>query len=63
MHFYFFGELLLITVFTFNLRVLYEVKYKVHFSKIVCVMFHFWFHLVFIKAYIFLQEKAWPLWI
>ena len=45
--------------FTFNLRFLYELKHKVRFSKTVCGNFHFQFFLVFIKVYIFVQEKTW----
>ena len=47
--------------FTFKLRFLYELKYKVHLSKVVCGIFHFRFRLVFIKVYIFIQQKAWIL--
>ena len=39
--------------FTFNLRFLYELKHKVRLSKTVCGIFHFRFHFVFIKVYIF----------
>ena len=44
--------------FTFNLRFLYELKYKVRLSKTVCGIFHFRFHFVFIKVYIFVQQNA-----
>ena len=47
--------------FTFNLRFLYELKYKVCLSKTVCGIFHFRFRFVFIKVYIFLQQNAWNL--
>ena len=43
--------------FTFNSQFLYQLKHKVHLSKIVCGIFHFWFWLVFIKVYIFVQQK------
>ena len=52
--------------FTFNflnLRFLYELKHKVLFSKTVCLIFYFWFPLVFIKVYIFVQQNAWTLWL
>ena len=38
--------------FTFNMRFLYELKYKVRLSKTVCGIFHFRFRFVFIKVYI-----------
>ena len=47
--------------FTFNSRFLYEPKQKVHLSKRVCGIFRFQFRLVFIKAYIFHQQKPWTL--
>ena len=47
--------------FTFNSRFLYELKHKVHHSESVCGIFHFRFRLVFIKVYIFVQQKAWTL--
>ena len=31
----------------------------VYLSTTVCVIFHFQFHLVSIKLYIFVQQKAW----
>ena len=37
--------------FIFNLRLLYELKYKARFSKTVCEIFHFQFCFVFIKVY------------
>ena len=39
----------------FNLRFLYDLKYKVCLSKTVCGILHFRFHSVFIKAYVFVQ--------
>ena len=45
--------------FTFNLRFLYELKRKVRLSKTVCGFFHFRFHFIFIKVYIFVQQNAW----
>ena len=47
--------------FTLNSRALYELKRKVCPSKSVCGIFHFWFRLSFIKAYIFVQQKEWTL--
>ena len=47
--------------FTFNLRLLYEVKHKVRFSKTVYGIFHFQPRLIFIKVYIFFQQNAWTL--
>ena len=47
--------------FTFNLRVLYELKHKVRLSKTVCGILHFRFCSVFIKVYIFVQQNAWTL--
>ena len=44
--------------FTFNSRFLYELKHMVHLSKTMCGIFHFRFRLVFIKLYIFVQQKA-----
>ena len=45
---------------TFNSQFLYDLKHMIHLSKTVCGIFHFRF-LVFIKVYIFVQEKAWTL--
>ena len=42
--------------FTFNFRFLYELKQKVHLSKTVCEIFHFWFCLGLLK-FIFLLNK------
>ena len=47
--------------FTFNLRFLYELKNKVRLCKIVCGIFYFRFRFVFIKVYIFVQQKVWTL--
>ena len=47
--------------FTFNLRFLYEPRHKVRLSKNVCEIFHFRFHFVFIKVYIFIQQNAWTI--
>ena len=57
---FFFRELQL-SNFTFNSRFLYEEKRKVRLSKTVCEIFHFQFHFVFIKVYIFVQQKVWTL--
>ena len=43
--------------FTFNSRFLYELKDKVRLPKQVCEIFHFRFRVVFIKVYIFVQQK------
>ena len=56
----FFRELQLIS-FTFDFRVLYELKHKVRLSKTVHGIFHFQFRLVFIKVYIFVHQNAWTL--
>ena len=48
---------------SFNLQFLYELKRKICLSKAVCGIFHFRFRLVFIKAYIFVHQKAWTLWL
>ena len=55
---FFFHELQLIVVLTFNSQFLYELKYKGHLSKTVRGIFHFWFCLIFVKCYIFAQQKA-----
>ena len=47
--------------FTFNLRLLYELKYKVRLSKTVHGFFHFRFRSVFAKVYIFVHQNAWTL--
>ena len=43
--------------FTFNLRFLYEMKYKVRLSKSFCGIFHFRFRFFFIKVYKKCQQK------
>ena len=47
--------------FTFNLGFLYELKYKVPFSKTVGKIFNFRFRFIFIKVYVFVQQNAWTL--
>ena len=47
--------------FTFNLRFLCELKCKVCLSKTMCGVFHFRFHLVFVKVFIFVQQNVWTL--
>ena len=49
--------------FTFNSQFLYELKHKVNLSKDGCGIFHIWFYLVFIKVYIFVEQKAWTSWL
>ena len=44
--------------FTFNSQFLYELKHKVRLSKTV---YGIPFRLVFVKVYIFVQQKAWTL--
>ena len=44
--------------FTFNLQFLQELKHEVRLSKNECGMFHFRFRFFFIKAYIFVRQKA-----
>ena len=63
MHSFFFRELQLTKVITFNSHFLYELKHKVHLSKAGCDIFHFRFRSVFVKVYIFVQQKAWILWL
>ena len=46
--------------FTFNLRILCELKHKVRLSKSACGIFHFQ-NLVYINVYIFNQQNAWTL--
>ena len=53
-HSFFFHEFQLI-------KVLLLLKQNVHLSKTVCGIFHFQFRVVFIKVYIFVQQKAWTL--
>ena len=47
--------------FTNNSRFIHEAKDKVHLSKGMFRISHFQVRLVFIKAYIFVQPKAWTL--
>ena len=47
---------------TSNSRFLYDLKHKVHLSKRLCDFFYFRFRLIFVKVYIFVQQKAWTLW-
>ena len=47
--------------FTFNLRILCELKHKVRLSKTVCGIFHFRFRFILIKVYIFVQQNVWIL--
>ena len=49
--------------FTFNSQLSSELKHKVHLCKTASGIFHFQFYLVFIKVYIFVQQKAWTLWL
>ena len=44
--------------FSFNLRFLYKLKYTIGLSKIMCRIFHYRFCFVFIKVYIFVQQKC-----
>ena len=43
--------------------ILPQLKHEVHLFSCVCGIFHFQFHLIFIKVYIFMQQKAWTLWL
>ena len=43
--------------FTFNLRLLYELKHKVRLSKRMHGIFHFQFCFIFIKFYIFVPQN------
>ena len=47
--------------FTFNMRFLYEQKYKIRLSKTVSGIFYFRFCCVFIKVNIFVEQKVWTL--
>ena len=58
---FFFREALTYYSFTFTLRLLYELKHKVSFSKPVCGIFDFRFRFVLIKVYIFVRQNAWTL--
>ena len=53
---FFFRELQLIS-FAFNLQFLRELKHKVDLFKTVLGIFHFQLCLVFIKVFIFVQQK------
>ena len=44
--------------FTFNLRFLYDLKYKVRFFKTLCEIFYSRFLFVFVKVYFFVQQNA-----
>ena len=44
--------------FIFNSQFLYELKHMVRLSKTICGITHFQFRLVFVKLYIFVQQKA-----
>ena len=44
--------------FSFNSQFLYELKLMVHLSKTGCGIFHFRVRLIFIKIYVFVQQKA-----
>ena len=46
-------------IFNFNLQFLYALKHMVLLSKIVCGISHFQFRFVFVKLYIFAQQKLW----
>ena len=52
-----FRELQLIS-FTFNLRLLYELKYKARLSETMCEVFHFRFRFAFIATYLYLQQNV-----
>ena len=47
--------------FIFNSQFSYELKYETRLSKSVIGIFHFRFSFVFIRVYIFVQQKAWTL--
>ena len=57
MHFFFLLQARTYNSFTIHLKLLCELKHIVYLSETVCGIFHFWFCLVFIKLYIFVQEK------
>ena len=44
--------------FTFNSQFLNELKHKARLSKSLCGIFFFQFRFVFLKVYIFVQQKA-----
>ena len=47
--------------FTFNYLFSYELEHMVQLSRTVRGIFHFRFRLIFIKVYIFVQQKTWTL--
>ena len=50
--------------FYFGFTILIQSEaHKFHLSKTVRGIFHFRFRLIFIKVYIFVQQKTWPLWL
>ena len=51
--FFFFASSKIYHIFTFNLRLLYELNHRIRLCKTVCGIFYFRFHLIFIKVYIF----------
>ena len=51
-------QLTTLTTFTSNSQFLYKLNHMIRLSKTVCGNFHFRFCLVFIKTYIFVQQKA-----
>ena len=58
---YFFSRVPTHHNFTFNLKFLYNLKNSVQLSKIVCMIFYFWFGPVFMEGCIFVQLKEWTL--
>ena len=50
---FFFSQVPIYHIFTFNLRLLYELNHRVRLCKTVFGIFYFRFHLIFIKVYIF----------
>ena len=49
--------------FIFNLKFLYKLNHMENLSKTGYGIFHFQFLFVVIKLYIFVQQKAWILWL
>ena len=49
--------------FNFIWGFLCKLKHKSHLLENVCGVYHFKFHLVFIKVYFFVQQKAWTCWL
>ena len=49
--------------FTFDLWFSYELNHKLRLSKTVFAIFHFWFHFIFIKVYIFCSKNTWTTWL